>query len=502
MAESTGQRGAQDDDAFIERAIKAGEKEVYEYKGKRYTTHPAATLFPLETGDRFAGLVESIRASGVHHPVLLLGNQIVDGRNRLRAALETGAEVTFIQISEDEDVCRRVLDENIHRRNLTPGQRGSLASQLRRMSIFLEQKKRIALRKAQVPADSGVADGEGERTKASPEASGTAGEAGGGAPAGGDDESSVMSALDGDSVLSRKAVADAVGVSESTVKRIDKVVETAPELEQEIAQGTLTVRDAESVSEEAPELRKQVVDDVRAGRAKSGAEAIRKRTGRAPKAQQRPKAASPAAGRSDGDAGDVGGMPPLPSVGGDGGGKQDAAQPPAAAVVGPRGSGNVLPASSLTPSLLMAGIRRGLGLIECDPCSSFDAQERVRAAEYFTPDNDGIQQAWRGVSYVFPPPQMVSRFASKLLGEMMAGRVPKAALLGSGNLSGEWQQMLLRSSRLTALVVETERTEYAVEGGKPVKAPEPMALYLFGVDRDALYDAFDPWGKVLAVVTR
>jgi len=50
-----------------------------------YTVHPAAAVFPLIEGDDFNDLCESIRMHGVQHPAMGRGNELIDGRNRMRA---------------------------------------------------------------------------------------------------------------------------------------------------------------------------------------------------------------------------------------------------------------------------------------------------------------------------------------------------------------------------------------------------------------------------------
>ena len=139
---------AEGQDQAVEKALKDAEKDVYEYEGKTYTAHPAATLFPLIKGDDFEALVASLALNGMRHPVLLLGDQIVDGRNRFRAAKKAGVKITFRQIDPDEDVCVVAMDMNIHRRDLTGNRRVALASTLRRMSIRLEQLRREAMARA------------------------------------------------------------------------------------------------------------------------------------------------------------------------------------------------------------------------------------------------------------------------------------------------------------------------------------------------------------------
>ena len=531
---------AEGQDQAVEKALKDAEKDVYEYEGKTYTAHPAATLFPLIKGDDFEALVASLALNGMRHPVLLLGDQIVDGRNRFRAAKKAGVKITFRQIDPDEDVCVVAMDMNIHRRDLTGNRRVALASTLRRMSIRLEQLRREAIARAarearekeaaaaQAAGGSDDAQVAGKPAQVAPAAPGerSAEDAGGGsgpdrAPAAGVEGEAAAaaaertpSALDkpSSSLVSRKKAAELAGVSTGSLKRFDKVVENAPELEPLVAEGKLSVADAVVVSEEDPELRRQVVDDVRAGRARTGAAAIEKRTGRAPKARSRPKKSGGAKAEGDGAGGGVAGMPPLPSVGGGSDGKDGAAPagsaapaaPAAPAAAGPaqNASRQLLPANAFSPSLLMAGVRKLMPAIAFDPCSSEVAQERIRALEWLSAEQDGCAKAWSGEAYVFPPPQFAGRFASKLMGEMMAGRVPRAVFLAPSDVGDEDAGLLLRSSRLTGIVYELERSMFDVEDGNPVKAPSRMVLYVFGFERKQLYDAFDPWGKVLTVESR
>jgi ParB-like chromosome segregation protein Spo0J len=521
MSDALDKRSEEGLDQAVEKAFEAADKDVYEYKGKKYTAHAAATLFPLITGEDFEALVASLRQNGMRHPVLLLGDKIVDGRNRFRAALEAGVEIIFEQVDPNEDVCRRAMDENIHRRDLRSNKRVLVASQLRRMSLRLERLRHEEMARAARVKAASEASAEGKSPEAGVEGSARAapvdaGSGEGPAPAGGVEavakeaaEGKEVSGLDQSSsrTMSRAKAAEAAGVSASSLKRFDRVVEKAPELEEEIAEGRISVRDAVVVSEEDPELRRQVVDDVKAGRARTGAAAIEKRTGRAPKA----RSSKPSGGAKPQEgAGGVAGMPPLPSLGGGADGKagdKDAVPAGAAApaVVSAAGSGPshpALPADALSPSLLMAGVRKAMELIEFDPCSSEKAQERVRALQWLSAEEDGCQKAWTGASYVFPPARFAGRFASKLMGEMMAGRVPRGVFLAPSTMDDESEGLLLRNQRLTGVVQQLERGMFDVEGGNPVKAPCRMVLYVFGIEPKRLYDAFDPWGKVLTVARR
>jgi len=139
---------AEGQDELVEKAFRDAKNDVYEYDGKTYTAHPVATLFPLIKGDSFDELVVSLKHNGMRHPVLLLGDQIVDGRNRFRASKKAGVKIIFELIDPNEDVCVIAMDMNIHRRDLEGNRRVFIASTLRRMSLRIERMKREALESA------------------------------------------------------------------------------------------------------------------------------------------------------------------------------------------------------------------------------------------------------------------------------------------------------------------------------------------------------------------
>ena len=467
-------------------------------------------VFPLEEGDVFKQLVDSIREHGVQNAVLLSGDRIVDGRNRMRAALAVGpdVEIPFRQLGPDEDPCIVAAVQNIARRHLQGGQRIVLASQVRRLSIRLNavEKERFAKEAAEreraaKEAAGAQGDPASEGQPAASAASADAGGDGAGAPdATGASASEPVRELRGrrdpeaTPGLTQEDAAKQFGVSERSVRRFETVVKDAPELEPELERGNISVNDALKVSQEDPELRRQAVEDVKAGRAKTASQAVEKRTGRAPKAAPRKRTSNKAA---DGAGETVAGMPPLPTVGG----TPAAAAAPEGLKVGPPQRTVALPPTATSSLLLLAGVRLSLGMIDLDPCSSSHAQLRVGAARWFSREQDGMKQAWSGACYVFPPPVHVSSFAGKLLNEMTAGRVTRAAFLGPAGLGERWAQRLTEHKAFTGLVLELERPQYEVEGGDPVQTAYGMALYLFGVEREKLFDAFGSWGVVLHAVS-
>jgi hypothetical protein len=129
--------------------------------------HELANVFPLIEGEQFAELVEDVRKNGVLEPVVLYNWEILDGRNRFRAALEAGVDCPCVAfgspsvcnveksyderygysytanywlndeasfpsnyLGEIEDPLAFVISKNLKRRHLDESQRAMVAAKL------------------------------------------------------------------------------------------------------------------------------------------------------------------------------------------------------------------------------------------------------------------------------------------------------------------------------------------------------------------------------------
>jgi hypothetical protein len=111
-----------------------GECEQY----GQFRVHPSAAKLPLMTGDAWNDFKEAIRKAGGNvEPVVVQGDLLIDGRNRVSAIQELQAEGHPVELrtkewagDDPETVTEYILRTNVKRRHLTDDQRVAIALEL------------------------------------------------------------------------------------------------------------------------------------------------------------------------------------------------------------------------------------------------------------------------------------------------------------------------------------------------------------------------------------
>jgi len=183
-------------------------------------SHPLAALFPEMSDDDFAALKEDIRKHGIKTPILVHGGQILDGRHRYRACQELGIRCRTVEW-DGKDPWLEVQSLNLMRRHLAKDQ--IYAIQKLALLQFPQLAGSIGLVKAAARARKAQARGRPRGEKALPK-SGTR------------------------QKDRQKETADIVGaslgISGSTVKRVDRLARHAPALLPRVAAGEISVKQA------------------------------------------------------------------------------------------------------------------------------------------------------------------------------------------------------------------------------------------------------------------
>jgi hypothetical protein len=179
--------------------------------------HPVAALFPDLNPTDFAALREDIRAHGVKIPILLHGGQILDGRQRYRACQELGIRCPFVEWN-GHDPWLEVQSRNLLRRQLAKEQVYAIRKLAARE--FPEIAAMFDAERAQARARRAQAKGKPRGQKAALLGSWDRGRP------------------------SADAIGARIGVSGSTVKRVDRLERQAPHLLPKVAAGEMTVKHA------------------------------------------------------------------------------------------------------------------------------------------------------------------------------------------------------------------------------------------------------------------
>jgi hypothetical protein len=150
-----------------------------------------------------------------------------------------------------------------------------------------------------------------------------------------------------------------------------------------------------------------------------------------------------------------------------------------------------------TPARYIEAAREVLGGIDIDPASNDLAQETVRAAAYFTKDDDGLTQEWHGRVWLNPPyGDLVGQFINKLSAERAAGRAQAAICVVNAHCTDtEWFRQLWSG----CLCFTDHRINFTGDEARSGSTHGSVFVY-FGPDRGEFAQVFRQFGVCVATV--
>jgi hypothetical protein len=180
--------------------------------------HPAAAMFPLMEGKEFEELCDDIQAAGLANPIVIHGDILLDGRNRLRACAKMQIDPKFMAYSWYRDREHEwIVSQNIHRRSLTPDQRAAILTDV----YEWHKRRRLAeLKQSDAFRERGNQGGRGHK------------------------KSSEANSARELSRRLRAELAEQSGISDHKAKQAIQVAEHAPELLDGVRAGKVKLKDA------------------------------------------------------------------------------------------------------------------------------------------------------------------------------------------------------------------------------------------------------------------
>lgn len=145
-----------------------------------------------------------------------------------------------------------------------------------------------------------------------------------------------------------------------------------------------------------------------------------------------------------------------------------------------------------------------MGRISLDPASCTFANYVVKAAKYYSEEDNGLTKKWGGHVWLNPPFRGgLATWIRKLIYEYKYGDVDEAIVLypaASGVFSTDWFHSLLEFP----LCIPNERISYYRQDGLSVRDHPPFcSLFSYlGHNEDAFIEVFGRYGHIMRAVDR
>jgi phage N-6-adenine-methyltransferase len=141
--------------------------------------------------------------------------------------------------------------------------------------------------------------------------------------------------------------------------------------------------------------------------------------------------------------------------------------------------------------------RKVLGAIDLDPATHEKAQTIVRAAQFFTKEDDGLKHQWHGRTWLNPPyaQPFIAQFVSKLCRERKAGRVTAAIMLTHNYTDTAWFREA--ASVADAICFTHGRIKFYEPDGTIAAPTQGQPFFYFGDDVSTFDQHFASIGFVL-----
>lgn len=149
-----------------------------------------------------------------------------------------------------------------------------------------------------------------------------------------------------------------------------------------------------------------------------------------------------------------------------------------------------------TPECYIESARLVMGSIDLDPASSEIANKRVKAKQYFTQNENGLQQGWFGNIWMNPPyaQPLIFQFIEKLADKTYN----QAIVLVNNGTETKWGQMILSFS--SAVCFHSSRIKFFNPLGELGEAPlQGQMICYIGSNKNTFIQEFNKYGVCLSV---
>lgn len=152
-----------------------------------------------------------------------------------------------------------------------------------------------------------------------------------------------------------------------------------------------------------------------------------------------------------------------------------------------------------TPSEYVEMAREVMGSIDLDPASCAEANEVIKAACFYTKDDDGLAQTWSGNVWMNPPysRDLMPSFIEKIKAEYLFGEVESAIIVSHNNTDTAW----FHSLALTPAAICFPKKRIKFYRGDDVASPTNGQVFFYlGKNNEKFSEVFGEIGIVMELL--
>ncbi len=148
-----------------------------------------------------------------------------------------------------------------------------------------------------------------------------------------------------------------------------------------------------------------------------------------------------------------------------------------------------------TPKEYIETARRVMGSIDTDPASNETANKVVKADVYYTKDDDGLTQEWRGNIWLNPPYNMpyVEQLVDRAIYDYENNKISSAIILVNNSTDTGWFHRLFNYP----VCFTKGRIHFWAENGDLLATRQGQALFYLGKNENQFAKEFDTFGVVM-----
>jgi hypothetical protein len=147
-----------------------------------------------------------------------------------------------------------------------------------------------------------------------------------------------------------------------------------------------------------------------------------------------------------------------------------------------------------TPEKYIIAAREVMGDIDLDPASCAKANKTVKAKEFYSEDDDGLNRDWYGRVFLNPPyGKLGSAFAAKLYESLGSGVDEAVLLVNSRATDADWFQPCFNG----AICFTDHRIDFDSPEDKPTSSTHGSCFVYFGPHEERFAEVFAKYGNVV-----